>query len=206
MRNDIYPTGTVAGLLPTDHVKPLTASVLKSRMDSLNSYAPSFFNDIEFKLLGVVCNLLIPQGNNSSGQVNLAALFDKRMASGQGKGWRYDVLPPDKELFKGGLEGIEQSALEMYQERFIFLSYKKQHEVLSFVQSGEAKGDTWKHIPSALFFRELLASLTELYYSHPIAKDDIGEVAYADGLGWNKLGLNQHEVFEPLPLSTGGHA
>ena len=206
MSNDTYPAGTVARLLPTVHVKLPTAAVLKSRMKASDVYIPEFFNDAEFKLLGVVSNLLIPQGNNNAEQVNLAALFDKRMESGQGKGWRYDLLPPDQELFKSGFSGIEETALAMYAEKFIFLSFEKQHSALSMIQSGHAKGDVWQQVPAALFFTELLASLSELYYSHPIAKDDIGEVAYADGLGWNKIGLNEHEPFEPLPLSAGGHA
>ncbi len=205
MRNDHYPKGTAEKLISANLVKPVTVSVLQKRIEIPASYQPAFFDQAEFRLLSVVCNLLIPQNNNTK-QVPLAVMFDKKMVSGKGKGWRYNELPPDSELFKKGLKAVEETSALMYNEKFIFLSYEKQHNVLSIIQSGNAEGETWKNISAALYFKELLASVTELYYSHPVAKDEIGEVAYADGLGWNKIGLNEHEPFEPLPLSTGLNA
>ena len=205
MRNDHYPKGTSDKLISTTMVKPVTTSVLQKRLEIPALYQPAFFDPAEFKLLNIVCSLLIPQ-NYSDKQVLLAVMFDQKMVSGQGKGWRYDELPPDNELFKKGLKAIEETSSSMYNEKFIFLSYEKQHNVLSMIQSGKAEGEIWKNLSAALYFKELLASVTELYYSHPVAKDDIGEVAYADGLGWNKIGLNEHEKFEPLPISTGLNA
>jgi hypothetical protein len=57
-------------------------------------------------------------------------------------------------------------------------------------------------VPANKFFEELLASLAELYYSHPLAKEEIGEVAFADKKGWQQIGLNQLESHEPLPIKT----
>ncbi len=88
----------------------------------------------------------------------------------------------------------------MYNEKFIDLTEAGQDEVLVKVQSGNAAGKTWKQMPSRLFFEELLTLLTELYYSHPLAKEEIGEVAFADGKGWQNIGLNEHEAHEPLSI------
>ncbi len=51
------------------------------------------------------------------------------------------------------------------------------------------------------FFEELLAQIVEIYYSRPEAKEEIGEVAYADAKGWQKIGLNEMEIREPKPLN-----
>ncbi len=88
----------------------------------------------------------------------------------------------------------------MYDKTFDLLAEAEQDDVLSDVQSGKAKGKIWEQMPASLFFQELLTSLTELYYSHPLAKEEIGEVAFADGKGWQSIGLNEHEEHEPLSI------
>lgn len=55
--------------------------------------------------------------------------------------------------------------------------------------------------PSPRFEEELLADLCEAYYSHPTVQASIGYVGMADGRGWQRLGLNQLEIWEPEPLA-----
>jgi gluconate 2-dehydrogenase gamma chain len=50
------------------------------------------------------------------------------------------------------------------------------------------------------FFEELLAEATECYYSHPVGADEIGFTGFADAHGWQRIGLNQLEPFEPRAL------
>ncbi len=80
------------------------------------------------------------------------------------------------------------------------LAAREQDEVLNSIQSGAATDAAWKVIPANLFFEELLAAIVELYYSHPYAKEQIGEVAMADAKGWQKMGLNELEAHEPETL------
>jgi hypothetical protein len=46
----------------------------------------------------------------------------------------------------------------------------------------------------------MLAELTEYYYAHPLAQEEIGYVGMADAHGWTRLGLNELEPREPEPL------
>ena len=43
----------------------------------------------------------------------------------------------------------------------------------------------------------MLAELTETYYAHPLAQEEIGYVGMADLPAWTKIGLNEREEREP---------
>ncbi len=200
MKNDHYPSGSVRELLKTDLVKPLTHTVLKDRLERNKTIAPVFFDTKTFDILSSVCMRLIPQEDRSE-KIDLPGLLDEQLSVGTGKGWRFNQLPPDKILYIRGLNGINETCELMYNKTFDLLAEEEQDAVLSGIQSGKPKSKIWEQMPG-LFFQELLTSLTELYYSYPLAKEEIGEVAFADGKGWQKIGLNEHEAHEPLPVTN----
>jgi len=171
-----------------------------------NRYRTPFFFDAEsFLTLGAVCRQLIPQPNPKR-MVDLAGCLDDMLAAGKGNGWRYNAMPTDEAAFTMGLKGISETASLMYGSRFHQLAATEQNHLLTLIQSGDVTGTTWKLLPAQLFFEELLAALVEIYYSHPYAKEEIGEVAFADAKGWEKIGLNEWEAHEPLPLKEEEHA
>lgn len=86
-------------------------------------------------------------------------------------------MPPDDKAYPTGLYGINETAKIMFGVAFKLLDAAKQDQVLSLIQNNTARGKTWESMPAHLFFEELLAALVELYYSHPYAKEQIGEVA-----------------------------
>ncbi len=200
MRQNHYPSGSVRELLKTDLVKPHTLIVLKDRLQRKKTFAPVFFDTETFNILSSVCMRLIPQKDRPK-KIDLPGLLDEQLSVGTGKGWRFNQLPPDKILYIRGLNGINETCELMYNKTFDLLAEEEQDAVLSDIQSGKPKGKIWEQMPG-LFFQELLTLLTELYYSHPLAKEEIGEVAFADGKGWLNIGLNEHEAHEPLPLTN----
>ncbi len=203
MRNDHYPSGIVKYLLQTDLVKENTSAVLKDRLKKEHIIIPVFFDRDAFQILQSVCKRLIPQPNRSN-IIDLPGLLDEQLTSGTGKGWRYNQMPPGKTFWSAGLNGINETSQLMYDKAFTLLAEAEQDKVLTEIQCGIAEGTIWESIPPALFFEEFLASITELYYSHPVAKEEIGEVAFADAKGWQKIGLNELEAHEPAPLKKTG--
>ncbi|MEJ7685397.1 MAG: gluconate 2-dehydrogenase subunit 3 family protein [Segetibacter sp.] len=123
------------------------------------------------------------------------------LAEGKGNGWRYNEMPPDDKAYVTGLYGINETSKIMFGATFKLLDAAKQDQVLISIQDNTAYGKTWETMPSYLFFEELLAQLVEFYFSHPYAKEDIGEVAMADAKGWQKIGLNELEAHEPEALN-----
>ncbi len=197
-----YPAGTVRALLETDLVTPPTRRALEERLQQSAVTAPRFFDARDFATLRAACARLIPQPEREHA-IDLAGALDERLADGRCDGWRYDQMPPDGEAHRRGLRGLDESAQLMCNASFQQLDAAQQDEVLRAVQRGEAGGATWEKLPAHRFFEELLAELTEIYYSHPLAKEEIGDASMADAHGWQSIGLDEHAAHEPRALEIG---
>lgn len=210
-----YPEGTASRLLATDLVTPKTREVLGDRIaahENPDVSGPRFFTNAEFSTLQAVCARLIPQPDRER-PIDLAGALDQRLAAGVTNGWRYDTMPPDREAFRRAMRGLDETARAISSDQsndygetdpetcFEMLDGDVQDMVLEAVQRGDAAGATWRTMPSARWFEELLTELAVLYYSHPIAQDEIGYAGYADAHGWQLIGLDELESFEPRPMS-----
>ena len=198
MRNDHYPAGTVRHLLQTDLVSPQTKKVLQQRLDKPVVTEPAFFSKDEFATLQAVCKRLLPQPPKRKEQIDVAGILDTNFSEGNtSNGWRYDALPADDVSIKKGLQAIEQTAQSIYSKAFHEIDTSEQDIILIGVQQKKGSDEGWQNLPSHLFFEELLSSLVEIYYSHPIGKEEIGDVSFADTKGWHHIQLNQLESQEP---------
>jgi hypothetical protein len=193
-----YPSGTVWALLATEHVSEATRATLQSRLDAPTAYEPQFFALETFALLTAVTDRLFPQPDRHAQPIPLAPAIDQRLAEGRADGWRYDVLPPDRETMRLGLGGIQDIAHSHFQADFTALSAEQQDAVLQTLADGHPPGPTWQTLDAGRFFEELLAELAETYYAHPLAQEEIGYVGMADLPAWTRIGLNEREDREPM--------
>ncbi len=152
-----------------------------------------YFSPVQLQTLAGVSARLIPQEAAPNGRVDLPAALDLQLSGGIGKGWRYEVLPPDEVLFKQGMDQIENLAQHLYQRAFSDLNTGAQEDLLLRFQEGKTAGIPWPAEVSKRFFGELLAALTALYYSHPIGRAEIGDRSFADLPDWQAIGLNEEE-------------
>lgn len=185
-------------LLPTDHVSAVTRAALTQRLAATEpamAYEPQFLAPATYQLLVAVAARLFPQPERPV-PIPLAPAVDERLLQGKSDGWRYDALPPDRETYRLGLGGIEQIAQALFQTDFEQLAPAQQDAVIEALAAGNPPGDVWQTLPASRFFEEMLAELTENYYSHPWAQDEIGYVGYADLPSWTKIGLNEKEARE----------
>lgn len=194
-----YPQNTIIALLGTEMLTEPTKKVLVERLFVPVKLKPDFFSEDEYQLLISVSKRLLPQEGDR--KIDLAGMLDTSLANGFGNGWRYDTMPPDDESFKKGIAGIEQTSLSLFGCSFLKLSAVQQDEVLLSIQGDRAAGVIWEGFPAALFFEELLVALTELYYSHPYGREEIGDLSVADNPGWEMIGLNEREPREPQEAS-----
>jgi gluconate 2-dehydrogenase gamma chain len=192
----VYPPGTVRALLKTDLVTPPTHAAIQARLAPSGAATPRFFDAEPFATLRAACARLIPQPDRSS-PVDLAGAIDARLADGKGDGWRYALLPPDGTAYRLGLCGLDECARARFGAPFRDLDATRQDEILTATQLGEAEGDSWCRVPARRFFEELLAEIAERYYSDPLTQEEIGYVGMADARGWQAIGLNQREAWEP---------
>lgn len=191
-----YPLDTVRALLATGHVSAATRAALLTRLDAPANYQPQFFAPEAFALLEAVAARLLPQPERET-PIPLAPAIDQRLAEGRADGWRYDVLPPDREAFRLGLGGIQEAAQELFRTGFLQLTTEQRDVVMKALADGQPPGTTWQQLDAGRFFEEFLAELTEAYYAHPLAQEEIGYVGMADLPAWTKIGLNESETREP---------
>lgn len=196
MPSPLYPAGTVRALLATEHVSAATRAALQARLDAPADYQPQFFAPETFALLAAVAARLLPQPERDQ-PIPLAPAIDQRLAEGRADGWRYDALPPDREAFRLGLGGIQEIAQELFNADFLQLNTDQQDAVVQALADNTPPGATWQQLNAGRFFEELLAELTETYYAHPLAQEEIGYVGMADLPAWTKIGLNESEPREP---------
>jgi gluconate 2-dehydrogenase gamma chain len=192
-----YPSGTVRALLDTEHVSEATRAALQERLDAPAACVPQFLAPDAFALLEAVASRLFPQPDRPDNPIPLAPAMDDRLAKGLADGWRYDVLPPDREAMRLGLGGIQEIAQSLFQTDFLTLTPDRQDAVLQALADGRPPGATWQTLDAGRFFEELLAGLTETYYAHPLAQEEIGYVGMADLPAWTRIGLNEKEDREP---------
>ena len=193
----VYPSGTVRALLAGPHVSAATRAALQARLDVPATYAPQFLAPETYALLEAVAARLLPQPDRADRAIALAPAVDQRLAEGHADGWRYDALPPDRETYRLGLGGIQEIAQAQFQADFTMLKAEQQDAVLQALASGTPPGATWTTLDAGRFFEEMLAELTEAYYAHPLAQEEIGYVGMADLPAWTKIGLNEKEDREP---------
>ena len=191
-----YPAGTVRALLDTDLVTAPTRAALRARLDADDDYALRFFDEAAFATLRAVCVRLIPQPERAQG-IDVATCIDKRLAENTSDGWRYDSMPSDRDAYVRGLRGLDETAMTMHGVGFVALEETRQVAILRSVQLGQAEGECWKSLPPKRFFEELLAEITEAYYSHPLAQEEIGYAGMADARGWRRVRLDDLEPWEP---------
>ena len=178
-------------VLSTDAVSPATKSVISKRM-VVQETIPVFFEPDQFRLLIAVSRqlLALPEGGLAT---DIAAQIDKRLAAGISNGWRYRQMPGDGELYLNGLQALDGMAATLHQAAFASLPATQQIALLHLVQSGDATGDAWNGLSPKIFFEELLAEATELFYSYPYAQNEIGYTGFADAHGWKEIGLNEED-------------
>ena len=189
----VYPSGTVRALLDTPHVSEATRAAVQARLDAPAAYAPQFLAPETYTLLEAVAARLFPQPDRPEQPIALAPAVDQRLAEGRADGWRYDALPPDREAYRLGLGGIQEIAQSQFQADFTTLNTEQQDAVLQALASGTPPGTIWATLDAGRFFEEMLAELTETYYAHPLAQEEIGYVGLADLPAWTKIGLNEKE-------------
>lgn len=191
---DISLEQKVNDLLQSDAITPATRNAFEKRIKKASG-SNHFFSDDLFRLLSVVCDRLMDQDSENR-LVNVALFIDDRLAKNDCDGWRYDEMPPDAEMLQMGLRGIDETAFEMFGQKFISLSDEQQIELLTAIQQDTAPGNIWKSLRAARFFEDLLAEATEIFFSYPAVQLKIKYAGMADAKGWKNIGLGESEKTE----------
>lgn len=159
-------------LLASAHVTPPTREVLESRLHG--RFGRRYFTQGEFRMLQAASARLVP---HDPAVMDLAGCVDDRLAHGRTDGWRYADAPRDGKAYRTLLAALPPDFAKL---------------------GGDVRDEHLRRLEGRFphVFEDLLAELTESYYSHPTVQADIGYVGFADAPRWNRIGLNELEPRE----------
>ena len=152
-----------------------TREVVRRRLEEVPEIR--FFTAAEARTLAAVAERIIPQPDRrETEKIPIVPWIDEKLYEDERDGYRYEELPPQREAWRNGLVGINETAQALFWGKtFVDLDPLSQDMVLAHVARGDAPGATWKRMPAARFFKSVLSiTIVKIYYAHPAAWNEIG--------------------------------
>jgi hypothetical protein len=180
-----------------------TREVLRKRLTEVP--ARRFFSDTEWQTLEAVCGRLIPQPERSD-PIPIVPWIDEKLHHNWRDGFRYDDMPPLREAWRLGLEGIDHESRRRFGADFRSLPDADQEAVLKAIQGGDVDGEVWTRLPAQRFFTTvLLKEVVGEYYAHPAAWSEVGFGGPASPRGYVRLSSNQRDPWEAPERDQEAH-
>ena len=192
-------------LILSDRVSSRTRDALLERAAADDpAYVPAVLSAAEVATLRSVFARVLPQQGTA---IDLAARFDRALASGTGDGWRYADLPPDQAACRTGLAVLDALANGTHGQPFVALGEAAQDRVLDEAAGGRAAlGEGhWTGQQLQRWFEDLRAEVVKLYVAHPATMARIGYSGIGYGgdaprlPGFHAIEPGDREPWEPLP-------
>jgi|SRR5579884_197654 len=157
---------------------------------------PRFFTEAEWAVLDALCACIVPQPRNRP-PIPTAALVDNKLYSGDGDGYRHAKLPPMGEAWRRGLAAFDAEAQRRFGRNFAALQPFEQDFLLRHAEAGDLDDPAWGDMPPDLFFEHrALHDVTQAYYSHPTAWNEIGFGGPASPRGYVRMGFDRRDPWE----------
>jgi len=178
------------------------------------AYRPTILDPVELAILRAAMGRVVPVPN-----LDLAARLDRRLASGEGDGWRFAALPPDADAYRAALRTLDAAARAAHGRPFVILDGNDQDTLLTLCERAELTvpdmlGGRLDADRMRFWFEDLRADAVRLWLGHPAALARIGfsgigaggdrDGEIADGLpGFRAVGLDSPEAWEPRAAYEG---
>lgn len=193
----LYPDYDVLAKWNSPSWNEQTRAVIAKRLHQVPSR--QFFDELQYKTLEAVCDRVVPQPERGAkDKVPIAPWLDAKLQKNETNGTQYVPLPPQRECWQRGIDGIETEAQVRFRRSFHVLDPVEQDILLRALVNGEAEAPNWgEHFPSQTFMRKvLLPNIVEIYYAHPAAWSEIGFGGPASPRGYLRLYINRRDPWE----------
>lgn len=170
-----YPNYNVLDKWSSPDWDDQTREVVRKRLEEIPPIR--FFTEEEARELAAVAERIVPQPErNDTEKVRIVPWIDEKLNEDKRDGYRYEEMPPQREAWRLGLKGINETAQALFTgNEFVDLDPLSQDVVLTHLARGNPAGDTWRRMASDRFFRDILcATILKIYYAHPLAWNEIG--------------------------------
>jgi hypothetical protein len=151
-----------------------TRDVVRRRVEQVPAYR--FFTEPEVRTLGAIVERILPQPDRDAAErVPIVPWIDAKLADDRRDGYRYEGLPPQRELWRAALVGVDETTHALHGCTFAEIGAVEQDDILRSLERGDAPGSAWTRIPAPRFFTDVLcATVAKIYYAHPTAWSETG--------------------------------
>jgi hypothetical protein len=152
-----------------------TRDIVRRRLQEVPPFR--FLTAVEVRTLECAADRIVPQSDRVRAHaVPIAPWIDAKLADDLRDGYRYEGMPPQRDAWRLGLTGIDETSRELFAGRgFAELGSAEQDDVLRRVECGDPPGAAWARVPARRFFRDVLClTVVKTYYAHPAAWSEIG--------------------------------
>lgn len=152
-----------------------TREALRNRLEHVP--AIRFLDAEQLRVLTAAVDRILPQDDRPVAQrIPIVPWIDAKLYQDVLDGYRFEGMPPQREAWRLGLLGLNETATAFYHEAsFANLRPDQQDEILMALDRGDAPGAVWQTMPSHIFFSSYLrAAVVKTYYAHPAAWDETG--------------------------------
>jgi hypothetical protein len=173
--------------IDSERLSDRTREVMRARMQA-PADAPGVLSPSQMVTLRAMLARVIPQEHH---ELDLAGYVLVRLASGNGDGWRYDVLPQDVQAYREGLDKLAAKG-------FAGMTAEEQDRELKALETNPGSAE-------ARWFEEVRGDAVSAYMAHPATMARIGYSGIGVGgaqtkfKGYVTIGPNQRESWEPEP-------
>lgn len=174
----------------SQHWDAATRAVVLARLRTPGR--PRFFSDRELGTLTALIGRLVDVDDDLAR--SLAGSVDARIADEETDGWHYDDMPPDDEVWRRSLAGLDEDAAARDGAAFAALTVTTRHDVLAAIDQGDAP--TWHDLPRKHVWNLWMRYACTAYYAHPTAWDEMGWAGPAYPRGYKHIGVDAREPFE----------
>ncbi|HEY8003100.1 MAG TPA: gluconate 2-dehydrogenase subunit 3 family protein [Phenylobacterium sp.] len=198
-----YPDYDVLEKWDSPSFDAVTRGVIRRRLDAVPERR--FFTAEEFRTLRALAARLTAQEVGAEA-IPVAPWIDAEVFEGRGAGFRHADMPPEQDLWRIGLAGLDAEARGRGAPTFADLPPDSQDATLRAMQSGEVAGDRFAGLSPTGLFNAMLSAIVGVYYAHPAAWSEIGFGGPASPRGYVRMGLDERDPWEAqqLPARRGG--
>lgn len=164
-----------------------------------------FFTEAEARTLAAVVDRIVPQPERGEAEkIPVVPWIDEKLHEDRRDGYRFADVPPQREAWRRGLAGIDDTARALFGEAFAELDGAAQDEVLRRIEAGDPPGETWTALPAERFFKSvLLLTIVETYYAHPTAWNEVGYNGPSSPRGHMRIWLGGVDPWEAHEAPSG---
>ena len=147
-----------------------------------------FFTDAEAATVEALCERIIPaDADPGAAWAGVVEFLDRKLV---GYHRRYQGL------YRAGLQGVDETARQLFQQDFVHLAAAQQDELLRRLEANDAPGEAWSRVAPRDFFGRLVEHTLEGFYGGPRHGGN------RDAVSWRMLGLPTPPVRSRRPLKA----